>query len=68
MERREAPAFLKRERGYCKTGAPLGAPSPRFIEGQKKGPRERAKVTAYPGPVKNAGDDACLNETSLFEI
>ena len=33
MERREAPAFLKRECGYCKTGAPLGAPSPRFVEG-----------------------------------
>jgi hypothetical protein len=37
MERREAPAFLARgARQDGKTGAPLGAPSPRFSRGAKQ--------------------------------
>ena len=38
----------------------IGAPSPRFIRGGRKAPQSGAGVTAYPGPVKNAGDNACL--------
>jgi len=52
MERREAPAFLKRECGYCKTGAPLGAASPRFSEGQ-------GKEDSVPDAAKNTGTFAC---------
>ena len=37
----------------------IGAPSPRFVEGDEKAPQSGAGVTAYPGPVKNAGVSAC---------
>jgi len=40
MERREAPAFLATgTRQDGKTGAPPGAPSPRFMRGEKRGRR-----------------------------
>ena|SRR6185437_9412770 len=47
-----------------KTGAPLGAPSPRLFAGRKKEPVRRSPKgeggkTAYPAPLKNRGDDAC---------
>jgi len=50
MERREAPVFLKRERGMTTKDAPLGAPSPRLVRGGSEG------KTAYPAPLKNTGD------------
>ena len=52
MERREAPAFSKGNAARRKTGAPLGAPSPRLYEGRRKGRRR-------PRAVKNRGDSAC---------
>jgi hypothetical protein len=44
MERREAPVFLKRERGMTTKDAPLGAPSPRLLPGREIG------KTVYPAP------------------
>ena len=55
MERREAPAFSKRERGYCKTGAPLGAPSPRLSRGKKLG-------DGVPRAAKNRGGEALAKQ------
>ena len=46
MERREAPAFSKEGAAKRKTGAPLGAPSPRARPEGRKG------KTAYPGPQR----------------
>ena len=49
-----------------KTGAPLGAPSPRHFVGGRlprtpcRGARERK--TAYPAPIKNTGDGARADE------
>ncbi len=51
MERREAPAFRQRSAALTKTGAPLGAPSPRLCEGEKGRP-------APPRRSKNRGDVA----------
>ena len=66
MERREAPAVLATgPRQDGRTGAPLGAPSPRTHVGftryalVKSAGREKGK-TAYPGPVKNTGAVAWL--------
>jgi len=55
MERREAPAFSKRERGYGRLVRrsvlhPLG-----FSEGRKRD-------YGVPGAAKNTGDDAWLFE------
>jgi hypothetical protein len=33
-----------------------------FVEGKKLSPPKRGKTTAYPGPIKNTGDDAWLFE------
>ncbi len=58
MERREAPAFSQRERGDGKTGAPLGAPSPRLARGAKRRPRVSGEDDGLPGAAKNTGGEA----------
>src|SRR6185437_11074594 len=52
MERREAPALRQRSAARRKTGAPLGAPSPRLFARGKRN-------DGVPAPLKNRGDDAC---------
>src|SRR6185437_15463229 len=51
MERREAPALSKRQRGLRKTGAPRGAPFPSDCRGGETCPRESGGwKAACPGP------------------
>jgi hypothetical protein len=59
VERREAPAFSKEDAARRKTGAPLGAPPPRFFGGTRKGPGARGRNDGVPGAAKNTGDEAC---------
>jgi hypothetical protein len=49
-ERRPHPS--KEDAARRKTGAPLGAPPPRFFGGKKKGPAPAGWNTAYPGPER----------------
>jgi hypothetical protein len=58
-ERREAPAFPQGSAGRWKTGASLGAPSPRYLRGAKEGPLEAGKDYGVPGAAKNTGGEAC---------
>jgi len=57
---RGARTFWNEGAARLKTGAPLGAPPPRCFEGHEQGPAPAGWKTAYPGPIKNTGDDACL--------
>src|SRR6185437_5263673 len=51
MERREAPALSKRQRGLRKTGAPRGAPFPSDCRGGETCPRQSGGwKAASPGP------------------
>jgi hypothetical protein len=50
MARREAPALPKGNAARRKTGAPLGAPSPRHFAGDKE------REDGLPGAAKNTGD------------
>ena len=60
MERREAPAFLATgTRQDGKTGAPLGAPSPRFFaRGKSWSPQSAGKDDGAPRAAKNRGGGA----------
>ena len=53
MERREAPAFSKESAARRKTGAPLGAPSPRAsAEGKERGPAAAGTDYGAPAPQR----------------
>src|SRR6185503_289749 len=58
MERREAPALSKRQRGLRKTGAPRGAPFPSNWRGGETCPRERGMEGGLPGASNNTGGGA----------
>src|SRR5690242_19319850 len=58
MERREAPALSKRQRGLRKTGAPRGAPFPSDCRGGETCPRERGMEGGLPGASNNTGGGA----------
>src|SRR6185437_3125218 len=58
MERREAPALSKRQRGLRKTGAPRGAPFPSDWRGGETCPRERGMEGGLPGASNNTGGGA----------
>ena len=68
MERREAPAFSKRERGetedWCAAwrSIPSGLPG-----GKERGPAAAGTEYGAPHAAKNRGDGARLIETWLFE-
>jgi hypothetical protein len=49
MERREAPASWQQDAARRKTGAPLGAPSPRLVEGRKRGRRRTRRRSNNTG-------------------
>ena len=56
MERREAPALWQRSAARRKTGAPLGAPSPRFVRGGEKGRRRtRRRLNNTGAQVRPVG-------------
>ena len=57
---RGARILQKRMRQDGKTGAPLGAPSPRFLRGAKGRPAKAGRDYGVPGAAKNTGDDAWL--------
>ena len=59
MERREAP-YTRLVYALATRMRRLALHLPRLFEGGVNGPGNGAGNTAYPGPVKNAGDTACL--------
>jgi len=65
VERREAPALSQESAARRKTGAPLGAPSPRIVEGEKKRPRSAGhRLRRTRRRLKNTGGEACTIEKS----